>query len=153
MNDANYVFVVCFVEYAFIGFYIEFSVYDPCYIIAAYILLYHSCSIPPVSYSRLIIPWVFPAWYHLLYIYLLLHAYAHDTVSRHVYDLNLSIHACLSMLATWRLHHHSLGSSVWLLWVFMSRFWSLECVDSPSCWPERRSWSVDPSRPSRALSF
>ena len=61
-------------------FYIRFLVYDHYYVITAYILLYHLCYIPPVSCSYLIIPWVFPAWYQLLYIYLLLHAYAHDTI-------------------------------------------------------------------------
>jgi len=55
-------------------------VHDRYGIIAAYILLYHLCSIPPVFCSYLIIPWVFPTWYHLLYIYLLLYACAHDTV-------------------------------------------------------------------------
>ena len=29
----------------------------------------------------------------------------------HVYDLDLSTHLCLSMLATWLSHHHSPGSS------------------------------------------
>jgi len=33
-----------------------------------------------VTFPYLIIPWVFSVWYHLLCIYLLLHAYAHDTV-------------------------------------------------------------------------
>ena len=39
--------------------------FDVCYITAAYILLYQSCSIPPLSCSRLIISCVFPTWYHL----------------------------------------------------------------------------------------
>jgi len=68
------------VEFAFIGFYIRFLVYNHYYIITFYILLYHLYSIPPVSSSYLIIPWVFLAWCHLLYIYLFLHACAHDTV-------------------------------------------------------------------------
>jgi len=33
-----------------------------------------------VTFPYLIISWVFPVWYHLLCIYLLLHAYAHNTV-------------------------------------------------------------------------
>ena len=49
-------------------------------ILAAHTLLYPLYSIPPVSCPYLIIPWVFPAWYQLLYIYLLLHACAHDTI-------------------------------------------------------------------------
>ena len=43
-------------EFAFIGFYIGLTVYDHYYVITAYILLYHLCSIPPVSCSYLIIP-------------------------------------------------------------------------------------------------
>ena len=39
-----------------------------------------------------------------------------------------------------------LGSSIWLPWILMSRSWSLERVDSPSCWSEWRSWSVDPQQ-------
>jgi len=61
------------------GFTSNFQFYDY-YVIAAYILPYHLCSTLPVSYSYLIIPWVFPTWYHVLYIYLLLNARAHDTV-------------------------------------------------------------------------
>jgi len=56
IKDAIYVSVVCFAEYAFIGLYIEFSIYDHYYIIAAYILLYHLYSISLVSCSYLIIP-------------------------------------------------------------------------------------------------
>jgi len=33
-----------------------------------------------ITFPYLIIPWVFPVWYHLLCIYLLLHAHAHNTV-------------------------------------------------------------------------
>jgi len=36
-----------------------------------------------------------------------------------------------------------LGSFIWLPWILMSRSWSLERVDSPSCWSEWRSGSVD----------
>ena len=39
-----------------------------------------------------------------------------------------------------------LGSSIWLPWILMSRSWSLERVDSPSCWSEWRSWSMDPQQ-------
>ena len=60
-------------------FTLDSRFYD-CYIRVAYILLYHLCSILPVFCSYLIMPWVFPAWYQLLYIYLLLHACAHNTI-------------------------------------------------------------------------
>jgi len=59
------------------GFTSDFRFYDYYYISC---LLYHSNSILPVSCSYLIIPCVFPAWYHLLYIYLLLHACTHNTI-------------------------------------------------------------------------
>ena len=36
-----------------------------------------------------------------------------------------------------------LGSFIWLPWILMSRSRSLERVDSPSCWSEWRSGSVD----------
>jgi len=48
------------------GFTSDFQFYDDYYIIAAYILIYHLCSISPVSCSYLIIPCVFSAWYRLL---------------------------------------------------------------------------------------
>ena len=61
------------------GFTLDFRFYGYYYICCSYpaLPLY---SIPPVSCSYLIIPWVLPVWYQLFYIYLLLHAYAHDTV-------------------------------------------------------------------------
>jgi len=118
-------------------------VYDHYYIITAYILLYHLCSTPSVFCSYLIIPWVFPAWYQLLYIYLLLHACAHDTVFNTCLwfgfiDTHVLIYArCLAFASP-------LAGEFWLPWILMSRSWSLERVDSPSCWSEWRSWSVDP---------
>jgi len=45
-----------------------------------YILPYHSCSILPVSCSYNIIPYMFPAWYHLLFLYMFLYACVHDTI-------------------------------------------------------------------------
>ena len=39
-----------------------------------------------------------------------------------------------------------LAGEFWLLWILMSRSWSLERVDSPSCWSEWRSWSVNPQQ-------
>jgi len=61
------------------GFISDFRFYDY-YIRAAHFLLYHLCSIPLVLCSYLIMPWVFPTWYYLLYIYPLLCACVHDTV-------------------------------------------------------------------------
>ena len=59
------------------------------------------------------------------------------------YLLYLYTHLCSSWLATWLLPTTRLGSFIWLPWILMSRFWSLERVDSPSCWSEWRSGSVD----------
>jgi len=81
----------------------------------------HLCSIPPVFCSYLIIPWVFPAWYHLLYIYLLLYAYAHDTVFNtclwfRFIDTRLLDLACHLTLAS------LLAGEFWLPWILMFRF-------------------------------
>ena len=46
-----------------------------------------------------------------------------------------------------------LAGEFWLLWILMSRFWSLERVDSPSWWSECAAVAWIFSRPSRALSF
>jgi len=124
------------------GFTSDFWFYDHYYIIAAYILLYHSCSIPPVTYSRLIISCVFPTWYHLLYIYLLLYACAHDTVFNaclwfRFIDTHVFIFVRHLALAS------PLAGEFWLPWILMSRSQSLERVDSPSCWSEKHSGSVD----------
>ena len=80
----------------------DFQFYDHYDIIAAYILLYHIWSIPLVFCPYLIIPWVFPTWYHLLYIYLLRMLVLMTRFSMHVYDSDLSIHVCLYMYAIWR---------------------------------------------------
>ena len=64
----------------------------------------------------------------------------------------LIIHLCLSLLATWLSPHHSPGE-FWLLWILMSRFWSLELVDSPSSDQSGAAEAWIPSRPSRAPSF
>jgi len=65
---------------AFIRFYIGFLIYEHYYIIPAYILFYHLFSIPPIFSSYHLISCMFHASYQLLYIYLLLHASAHDTI-------------------------------------------------------------------------
>ena len=49
-------------------------------------------------------------------------------------------YVCLSMLATWLSYHHSPGE-FWLLWILMSRSWSLD-RRGPSCWgPSLLLWS------------
>ena len=143
------------------GFTSDFRFYDY-YIIVVYILLYHLCSIPPVSYSYLILPWVFPAWYHLLYIYLLFYACAHDTIFKACLWFGF-IDTCVFIYARHLALTLSLAGEFWLPWILMSRFWRLELVDSPCCWPERCSGSVDhqqtvwrpilPGPPARLSSF
>ena len=95
--------------FACIGFYFGFPVLW---------LLYYTClhpASPPVFYSISLL---------LLYnhtmslpclisyaVYLLTSACLCLRYDFHVYDPDLSIHMCLSMLATWPLYHHSPGSS------------------------------------------
>ena len=64
-------------------------------ILAVHTLLYHSYSIPPVSCSYLIIPWVLPAWYRLSYIYLLRMLMLTTQFSMYDYDSVLSIHVLI----------------------------------------------------------
>ena len=85
------------------GFTSDFRFYDY-YTILDFTRFHHPYSIPPVSCSYLIIPWVLPAWYHLLYIYMLMLT---TRFSMHDYDSVLSLHVCLSFLATWHSYHHS----------------------------------------------
>jgi len=59
-----------------------------------------------------------------------------------LFYLDLSIHVCLSLHATWHLSHHSLGGFR-LSWIRMSRFQSLELVDPSGCWLERCSEGVN----------
>ena len=110
-------------------------------ILATHILLYHSYSIPPVSCSYLIIPWVLSTWYHLFYIYLLLHAYAHDTVFNvwlwfSFIDTRVLIfarHLAFASPLAWEFYLTPLDPNVQVL----------ERVDPPSCWSEWRRWRVD----------
>jgi len=39
-----------------------------------------------------------------------------------------------------------LAREFWLFWILMSRFRSLKLVDSPGCWSEMRSGSMDPQQ-------
>ena len=58
------------------------------------------------------------------------------------FNLDLSIHVCLFMHANWYSSHNSLGCFQ-QPWTFMSRFQSLELVDSSGCLSEQRSESAD----------
>jgi len=126
---------------AFIGFYIRFLVYDHYYIITAYILLYHLCSISQVSCSYLIIPWVFSAWYRLLSLYLLMYAYAHDTIFNaclwfEFIDTRVLFYACHLSFASWLIGEFDfpgsscsgLGAwSLWILWMLIrDASWSVD---------------------------
>ena len=132
-----------FAVFAFIGFYFRFLVL----LLLLYYIRLHP-SLPLVFYSSSLlllsyIPCMFPVWYHLLPLYLLLYVCTYDTVFNTCsIDLDLSIHVCLSLHATWRSLHHPLGS-FWLPWILMSKSWSLELVDAPSYWSELHSGSVN----------
>ena len=124
----------------------------PYYIIAVYILFYHLCSIPPVSYSYLIIPCI-----PLLNITCFVSTCSCMLVpttqfSMHVYDSDLSIQVCLSLHATWHSSYHLLGNSdspgsscpgigAWSLWILPVGNQSSAVV----------VWIID--KPSEALSF
>ena len=110
------------------GFTSNFWFYDYYYIIPAFILSYHLCSIPLISCSYYIIPCIFSAWYHLLSLCRLLYACAYDTVYNTCLwlgfiDTRVPVHA--RHLAS---PYHSLGSSdslgsscldcgSWSLWI------------------------------------
>jgi len=138
----HYVPVVFYAAFASNVFYIRFSVYGHYYIIVVYILPFHLYSIPPVSCPYLSIPCVFPTWYHLLYIYLLLHACAHDMIFNACFlfgfiDTRVLIFACHLAFTS------PLTREFWLPWILMSRSQSLELGDSPVCWPERCNSNLD----------
>ena len=105
-----------------------------------YFLFHHPCSIPLVPCSYLIILWVFPTWYQLLYIYLLLYARAYDTVF--MFMIQIYQYTCAYpyspsgfRITTRRGVLTPLDPHVQVL--------ELEAVDSPSCWSEWHSGSVD----------
>jgi len=111
-NVVNWVYTADFAVLAFTRFNFKFLALLLLYIIYIYILVYHLCSISPVFYSYHIIPCIFPSWYCLLSLCLLLYVSAHDTnFNTCSFDLNLSIHVCLSLHATWHSPYHSLESS------------------------------------------
>jgi len=114
------------------GFTSDFWFYDYYFIVAAYILLYHLCSIPPVSCPYLIIPWVFPVWYHLLYIYLLLYACAHDMVFNTCLGFEfINTHVLIS--ARHLAFVSPLVGEFWLPWILTSRSRNLELMNSSGC--------------------
>ena len=139
IKGANYGSVVCFAEFASIGF--EFSILW---------LLYYTCSCPAFplifySTSLLLLP------YHTMssscLISLAIHLLSHVCLcSRHDFQ-------CMFIIRIYRYksviyaRHLALASPLagefWLPWILMSRSRSLELVDSPSCWPEMRSGSMD----------
>ena len=80
-----------------------------------------TCSYPTI-------PCVFSSGCHLLYLFCSCMHVLTPRFSMHVYALDLSIHMCLSMHATWHSHHHLLGSfdfpgsscpglEAWSLWI------------------------------------
>ena len=85
-----------------------------------------------ITFPYLIIPWVFPVWYHLLCIYLLLHAHAHNTVFNAW--LWFGFIDTLVLISARHLAFASpLAGEFWLLWILMSRSRSLDWRGS-SCW-------------------
>ena len=86
---------------------------------------YHLYSIPPVSCSYQ--PCMFPSWYHLLSLYLLLYVCAPNMIFNTCsFDSNLSIYVCLSLPPFGILHTTGWGVS-----------------DSPgSLCPDPRAWSL-----------
>ena len=82
------------------GFTSDFQFYDHYYIIVAYILLYHLCSILPVSCSYFIKPCVFFTWYQLLSL-LLLFARAHGTIFNAYLWFGFIVTCVLTLHAIW----------------------------------------------------
>jgi len=127
------------------GFTSNFWFYDYYYIIGAYILPYHLYTISPISCSCLIIPCVFPTWYHLLFLYLLLYACAHDTIFNAWLWLRF-IDTRVLIFARHLAFASPLLGEFRLPWILMSRSQSLELVNSSSCWLEMHNGSVDHRR-------
>jgi len=130
----------------------NFWFYDYYSIIAARIPPYHLCSIPLVSYSYLIIPCVFPPWYHLLYFYVLLFACAHSTIFNACLWFEF-IDTCVLIFARHLTFASSLVGEFWLPWILMSRFkaWSLWILPVADQRCASEAWIIN--RPFEALSF
>jgi len=87
------------------------SGYDPYYIIIVYICL-TSCVLLHQSPTVILLYHEYFLLDITCYISTYFIMYVLTTqFSIHVYDLDLSIHMCLSSPATWHSHHHSLGRS------------------------------------------
>ena len=122
------------------GFISDFQFYNH-YTIPVHILPFSLYSILPVFCSYLIILWVFPAWYHMLYLLAparLCPRYGFQCMFK------IQIYRCTCAylcspsgfrITTRRGVLTPLDPHV--------QFWSLERVDSPSCWPEKCSGGVD----------
>ena len=85
---------------------------------------------------------MFLTWYRLLSLYLLLHACAHDPVFNACLWFGF-IDTHVLIYARHLAFTSPLAEEFWLLWILMSRSQSLQRVDSPSCWPEKCSGSVN----------
>jgi len=124
------------------GFTSDFRFYD----------YYHiSCSYPALSTvfystSLLFLSYYTMSSFCLISLVIYLPSYAclcsRHGFQIHAYDSILSIHVYLSWHAIWHSYHHTLGE-FWLLWILMSRSWSLELGDSLGGWPKRCSGSLD----------
>ena len=92
-----------------------------------------------------LISYMFQLDIELLSLYLFLHVCSHDTVFNAYLWLGF-IDTHVLILARHLAFVSPLAGEFWLLWILMSRSWSLERVDSPSCRSELHSWSVDPQQ-------
>ena len=138
-KNANYESVVCFAQYAFFGtsdfrfmiisiLYLLTSCFITCILFhqsPALILLYHVYSLLDVTCYISLFPVCMYSQYDFLGMFM---------IQIYRYTCAYARHLAFA----W-----SLAGEFWLLWILMSRSQSLQCVDSPSCWPERRSDSVD----------
>jgi len=101
----------------------DFRFYDY-HTIPVHILLYHLWSIPPVSCYYHLISYMFPPWYQLMSLYLILHAGTHDTVFNAYLWLGfIDTHVLIS--ARHLAFASPLAGEFWLLWILMSRFLEL----------------------------
>ena len=100
--------------------------------------MFHSTSLLLLSNHTMSIP----AWYHLLFIYLLLFACAYNTIFNAWFWFGF-IDTRMLIFARHLAFASPVAGEFWLLWILMSMSRSLERVDSPNCWPEMRSGSMD----------
>ena len=99
---------------------------DACYVF----LLWPLCDLPQMLSSGSITEFQFDD-YHAIPVHTCLYMLLFTArFSMHNYDSVLSLHMCLSLLATWLLPATRLGSFIWLPWILMSRFWSIGACGS-----------------------